>query len=44
MKTFVLIYNTCVIYEVILSCHFMITNGDIITVGLNDKNVLSIER
>lgn len=39
MKTFVLVYNGFVQFEVNLACLFMKTKGDIITVGLDGGDV-----
>ncbi|MBS4537440.1 DJ-1/PfpI family protein [Clostridium sp. D2Q-11] len=43
MKTYVLIYEGFVQFEVVLSNYFMKTKGEIVTVGLNNKEVTSWE-
>jgi putative intracellular protease/amidase len=43
MKTYVLVYDGFVQFEIILACYFMKTRGDILTVSLDDCNVTSYE-
>lgn len=43
MKTFVLVYESFVQFEVILTCLFMRTKGDIVTVGIDGEHVTSQE-
>ncbi len=43
MQTYVLIYETFVQFEVVLTNYFMKTQGEIVTVGLDDKEVTSWE-
>lgn len=43
MKTFVLIYEGFVQFEIVLACYLMKIKGDIITLGLEQKLVSSIE-
>lgn len=43
MKTCVLIYNGFVQFEVILTCLFMKSKGEIITVALDENEIISIE-
>ena len=43
LKSFVLIYETFVQFEVVLTNYFMKTKGEIITVGLDDREVTSWE-
>jgi len=43
LKTYVLIYETFVQFEVVLTNYFMKTKGEIVTVGVDDKEVTSWE-
>ena len=43
MKTFILIYETFVQFEVVLTNYFMKTKSEIVTVGLKDEEVTSWE-
>ncbi len=43
MKTFVLVYGSFVQFEVILTCLFMKTKGDIVTAGMDGSEVTSQE-
>ncbi len=43
MKTYILIYKDFAHFEVILSSYFLKTKGEIVTVGLSDQQVTSVE-
>jgi putative intracellular protease/amidase len=43
MKTFVLVHESFVQYEVVLTCLFMKTKGDIVTIGFDGAEVTSQE-
>ena len=43
MKTFILVYPTFVQYEVVFTGMFMKTVGDIVTVGIDDREVAPLE-